>query len=165
MEVLPCKRERGNRHDPFAVSVIKSGIGIVGHLPRNISSICLIFLRRGGLISSTVTGSRRYYRDLSQVGVEIPCLLKFVGSEKETKKAEKLVQSVLNLPKVGSNLEINIQQPAAEERNVEEMNASEPIEQPPLVMMSPPSKKHKFAKDWEDIIMGRKLTDEHINFA
>lgn len=41
-EELPCQRETGNISDPFAVSVLKDGV-IVGHVPRKISSICLLF--------------------------------------------------------------------------------------------------------------------------
>jgi len=36
---------------------------IMGHLPRRLSGVCL-FLRRGGMISCTVNGGRRYSIDL-----------------------------------------------------------------------------------------------------
>ena len=50
---LPCKRETENSHDPQAVTikkVIDGTLQVVGYVPRNlkISSICLIFVRRGG---------------------------------------------------------------------------------------------------------------------
>ena len=48
-EVLPCVREVGNRHDPYAIAVKKDEL-VVGHLPRKISCICSIFIRRGGKI-------------------------------------------------------------------------------------------------------------------
>ena len=49
---LRCKFEPGgNPHDPYAVSVLK-GETIVGHLPRFVSSICCMFLHRGGAISA-----------------------------------------------------------------------------------------------------------------
>ena len=60
-EVLECSRETGNRSDPYAVAVTKSsgetgGTVTVGHIPCKISSICSIFIRRGGIIDCTVTG-------------------------------------------------------------------------------------------------------------
>ncbi len=58
-EELPCQWETVNHRDPFAVPVLKDEV-IVGHVPRKISSICSIFLRRNGWISCRVTGSRRY---------------------------------------------------------------------------------------------------------
>ena len=45
---------------------------IVGHVPRFISSICCMFLHKGGAISCVVTGSRRYSADLPQRGLEVP---------------------------------------------------------------------------------------------
>ena len=72
-EVLSCQREPGNRHDPYAVAAVSSG-RTVGHVPRKISPICSIFIRRGGLITCMVTGNRRYSADLEQGGLEIPCL-------------------------------------------------------------------------------------------
>ena len=42
-EVLSCKRDVGNSHDTFAVA-IKNSSEVVGHVPRFLSSICLIFI-------------------------------------------------------------------------------------------------------------------------
>ena len=40
-EILPCKREVGNTHDPSSVAITKGTTGIVvGHVPRIISPIC-----------------------------------------------------------------------------------------------------------------------------
>ena len=55
-EELACVREV-NYRDPFAVAVMRSG-GVVGHVPRKISSVCSMLLRRGGTISCKVTSSR-----------------------------------------------------------------------------------------------------------
>ena len=74
-----------------AVAVLKSGI-IIGHLPRKISTLCSIFLRRGGSIHC-VTGRRRYSSDLPQGGMEIPCSLHFKGAAKDMKKVKKPFQS------------------------------------------------------------------------
>ena len=57
---------------------------IIGHLPKRISKICSLFLRRGGSITCTVTGGRRYSGDLG--GLEIPCTLLFKSKGKEIQK-------------------------------------------------------------------------------
>ena len=61
-ELLLCEIEVGNIHDTFAVAVKKSGV-IVGHCPRKISSVCSIFIRRGGSIHCQVTGNRQFSGD------------------------------------------------------------------------------------------------------
>ena len=48
-EELPCKSEAGNRVDAFAVAVMKDGT-VVGHIAKKISSVCSLYLCRGGLI-------------------------------------------------------------------------------------------------------------------
>ena len=92
-EVLNCYREVGNTHDPSAVAVRKGAL-TVGHIPRVISSICSIFLRRGGIISCMVNGSRRYSADLLQGGLEIPCILTFQTTNAElSDKSKKLIEA------------------------------------------------------------------------
>ena len=81
-EQLACAREPTNTSDVHAVAVLKSGT-IIGHLPRKISTLCSIFLRRGGSIHCVVTGRRRYSSDLPQGGMEIPCSLHFKGAAKD----------------------------------------------------------------------------------
>ena len=54
-ERLSCQRERSILYDRFAVSVVKNGV-IVGHIPRKISAVSLIFLQHGGCIRCEVTG-------------------------------------------------------------------------------------------------------------
>ena len=56
-KILDCVRETTNHHDPYAVAVAKNGIA-VGHVPRKISALCSLFIRRGGTISCRVDGSR-----------------------------------------------------------------------------------------------------------
>ena len=55
-ELLNCKRQIGNPHDPSAVAV-KKGTTVVGHVSRIISTICSIFICRGGVIVCRVNGS------------------------------------------------------------------------------------------------------------
>ena len=94
-EELPCKRENGNRADPFAVAAVKNRV-TVGHIPRKISSVCSLFLRRNGVISVCTTEKRRFSEDLPQGGLEIPCILSFEGASKEIHKVKKLVTAALS---------------------------------------------------------------------
>ena len=72
-EELRCQREEDNPRDPYAVAVTKSRTGVVGHVPRYLSTVCSLFIRRSGAVYCIVTGTRRYSRDLPQRGMEIPC--------------------------------------------------------------------------------------------
>uniref|UniRef100_A0A1X7V3B4 Ubiquitin-like protease family profile domain-containing protein n=1 Tax=Amphimedon queenslandica TaxID=400682 RepID=A0A1X7V3B4_AMPQE len=167
-EVLPCERELNNRKDPFAVAVVKSGVGTVGHVPRLISSVCSIFIRRGGSIACRVTGSRRYSRDLSQGGVEIPCQLIFEGPVHDTNKVERLLHEVLPLAPAGtsnmSDLPVCNDKPAL---------AVQTDAVPAVIVIgsednAATSKKRKFTlleNDFEDLIMGKRLTQDHIYYA
>ena len=56
-EELPCEREAGNWVDAFAVAVMKDGT-VVGHVPKKISSVCSLYLRRGGSIICRVTSTK-----------------------------------------------------------------------------------------------------------
>ena len=57
-----------NLADRFAVAVMKGGT-VVGHIPRKISNVCSIFIRKGGSIFCLTTGSR-FSSDLPQGGLE-----------------------------------------------------------------------------------------------
>ena len=90
-QTLPCQREASNAHDLYAVSVTERNT-IVGHLPRSISAVCSLFLRRNGTISCEVTGTRHKSSNLPQGGLEIPCKLIFAGAAREICKVQKLLQ-------------------------------------------------------------------------
>lgn len=90
-ETLSYSRETCNLHDLFAVKVLKTD-EIVGHLPKKISSTCSIFLRKGGTMTCTVNGERKYSMDLTQGGLEIPCLLIFeISNESLISKIKKML--------------------------------------------------------------------------
>ena len=55
-EELKCEREKNNAKDPYAVAVVRENV-IVGHLPRKISQISALFLKRQGKISWKVLGT------------------------------------------------------------------------------------------------------------
>ena len=93
-EVLQCKREVNNRHDPFAVAVIKDNT-IVGHVARKLSAICSLFLRARGSIGCIVRGSKRYSYDLPQGGLEIPCTLIFSGEQSKIVKIKGLIKDIM----------------------------------------------------------------------
>ncbi len=91
-ETLSCIRETNNDEDRHAIAVFKQG-SVVGHLPRRINKLCSIFIRRGGTIEVTVSGSRRHSRDLPQRGLEVPCEIKFkIEHAKELEKLKKLMK-------------------------------------------------------------------------
>ena len=113
-EQLQCKREVGNSHDPMSVAVKKLIDGentIVGHVPRRISPLCSVFIRRGGCI---VDGPRRHSADLPQGGLELPCKLMFIAPNLlECNKMEKLVRSSLEMRHLEPRSESTNKQPAA----------------------------------------------------
>ena len=89
-ETVDCEREDRNPEDPYAVALRKDSV-TVGHVPRTISCICTLFLRRGGIIVSTITGPRKHSDDLLQGGLKLPCTYRFIGSDNVTKKAHQLL--------------------------------------------------------------------------
>ena len=65
--------------------------GVVGHVPKKISTICSLFLR-SGTITCEVNGSRQYSADLHQGGLEVPCKLRFACCDQELlTKTQKLL--------------------------------------------------------------------------
>ena len=97
-EQLNCEREEENPRDRYAVAIRKSG-DTVGHVPHSISTLCSVFIRRGGTIFCVVTGRRRYSMDLPQGGMEIPCKYRFVGNGREIKKVRSYItKPVTRLP-------------------------------------------------------------------
>ena len=72
-EELEWRREVNNSVDRYAVGVYKLDGTLVGHLPRRLTTLVSLFLRRGGLAIYRVTGNRQYSSDLPQGGLEIPC--------------------------------------------------------------------------------------------
>ena len=67
---------------------------MIGHLPKKMSRVYSLFLRRGGDIPCTVTGRRRHSRDLPQGGLEIPCVIEPSNSVKlkEIAKVKQLLE-------------------------------------------------------------------------
>ena len=99
-EELQCFCEIGSIHDLYAVKVVKTGMGTVGHLPKEISMPCHLFLRKGGSIGCTIAGVRQYSVDLPQGSLEIPCKLMFTGERKSVDKLKQLLHKVPSLSPV-----------------------------------------------------------------
>jgi len=177
---LQCEREVGNSHDPMSVAVKKLIDGentIVGHVPRRISPLCSVFIRRGGSITCIVDGPRRYSADLPQGGLELPCKLIFIApSLLEYNKMEKLVRFSLEMshlepqnesttgnsqlqPAISKSLE-----PSVTNNAEQELASQEEIMAVDDLTCSPPKKRSKNFNE-EAIIMGNELTDIEINYA
>ena len=68
---------------------------VVGYVPFEISSICSIFIRRGGSIVSNITGSRHYPSDLEH---EISYKFRFSTQNKEeANKARNHLKAILSI--------------------------------------------------------------------
>ena len=98
---LICEREVGNPHDTHAVAIKKDISGVlttVEHVPRKISKVSSIFIRRGGTIQGRVNRHQCYSVDLVQGGLEIPCILTYtIDNEKEWVKMKRIININLGL--------------------------------------------------------------------
>ena len=65
---------------------------VIGHMARKVSTMCYLFLQKGGTISCVVMGTRWYSYDLPQGNMEMMCLLKFCGNNNIVQKVKKLLQ-------------------------------------------------------------------------
>jgi len=180
---LFCQREIRNPHDTYAVAIKGSVTGdgtvaTVGHVPRKISAICSIFIRRAGSITCVGNGTRHYSSDLPQGGLEIPCVLKFTAKiQSEAAKTESLLVSALNVTSTGISEEMqtvplnklcsDVMDHVAMQAVVNDtIPKSEPRPTVDLTSStdSPPAKKQK-TFDREKIIMGDELSDGEINYT
>ena len=85
-EVLLVSQEPGNIHDRQAVALLKADRTVVGHVPREFSRVFWHFLNHGGKVSCEVTGKRKHGK-----GLEVPCVYKFLGSEKMITKMKDVL--------------------------------------------------------------------------
>ena len=89
-ETFECAMEPGNA---FAVAIEKDGI-VIGHLPRKVSRVSALFLKRGGTINCTETRRQRHSADLPQGGLEILCVAIFQGQAKEIQKLRRVLKYI-----------------------------------------------------------------------
>ena len=92
-EKLQCARESDNSNDHYAVAVRKND-AVVGHVPRKISRVCVLFLERNGAITCTITGPRRRSADLPQGGMELPCVLALSGDPSDLLKIKRIMATL-----------------------------------------------------------------------
>lgn len=85
-EVLLVWKEAGNAHNRRAVALLKADRTVVGHVPREFSRVVWHFLNHGGKVSCEVTGRRKHGK-----GLEVPCVYKFLGSEKIITKIKEVL--------------------------------------------------------------------------
>ena len=78
----------------FAVAVFKDE-AIIGHVQQKISAVCSMFLCRGSSILCQVAEFKLYSVERRQCGLEILCILVFIGSAKDIARVEKLVTGAL----------------------------------------------------------------------
>ena len=113
-----------------------------------------MFLRKGGQITCVITATRRYSADLPQVGLEVPCSLKFQGKQEELQKIKKLILLQKQKPEVC--------EPPAKKVKVEDT---------PTIADSTDKMWINYANitlnliDKSKISSGGWLTDKHIDFA
>ena len=173
------KREPGNRNDTHAVAITKEDVTI-GHVPRAISPICSIFIRRGGTIKCLITGGRCYLSDLPQGGLEIPYVLIFKSTKaKECLKTQGILGNagfeVSPVPQQrDSNGRSNVFEDSTKKSVVKLAAAAvahscslEPSPQVELTTKDVQVKVQVQSRyiDTEHIIMGEKLSDGDINHA
>ena len=180
---LLCEREPGNSHDTHAVAIKKYISGVlstVGHVPRKISKVSSIFIRRGGTIQCRVNGHRCYSADLEQGGLEIPCILTYIiDDQKEWAKTQETinvklgiktadcVDDLVNLDFLANASAESTAPPVAMESidgSVSMVDLTAQCSTQDQVDQSPPKKKPKNFCE-EDIIMGQELSDLEINLS
>ena len=186
--MLQCRRETGNRHNPYAVVTLSDG-RVIGHVPRKISPVCSIFIQRGGFITCTVSDRRHYSADLEQGESEILCKIKFsTSSSVEKEKAEKMVTAALSNNETNGLSHQELKAEAQESKTTVTTHSDaarlwvcgeiakksdqvgevvvnlyvEDSKDNPTVK-PPPMKKSRL--HYEAIIMGEVLSDIHINMA
>ena len=89
--MLKCEHVIGNSHDTYIAlkRLINGNNVVVEQVPRKVSPICSIFVRRGGTIQGTVNGSRQNSAELPQGGMVILRILTFsILCSSEVEKAK-----------------------------------------------------------------------------
>ena len=125
-------------------------------------------MRRGGVITARVTGSRQYPRDLPQGGLELPCVYLLEGDANSVEKAHSRLLTLANAEKNPTTSSPVEDEPASVVNpSIATLDKAESKER-----QSPASlewtKTHDIVLMMEDrqlILSGQRLKDKHINFA
>jgi hypothetical protein len=165
-EMLVCRKEEGNVHDPYCVGVVNERNVTVGHVPREISALCSLFLEHQGTISCEVTGNRMYSKDLPQGGLEIPCKLCFRGTAKYVDKVKALLadlpQEQMEKPKENQISKCKTPETVLVVSSDTEDCPGEPLSS---TIWQQVDGHHLFYSDRDILQEGRRLNDRHINYA
>ena len=154
-EELMCKRETTNDKDRYAVAVMREST-VMGHVPRVISAVCALFLKRKGIIRFIVSGNRRFSEDLPQGGLEVPCVLKFEGTSNYVSKLRRIVLPISTAPQP-PNKKQKIDCDESEVSGNADNSPSDPWMTFNGIVLT--------EVDKADILNGKWLTDKHIDFA
>ena len=96
-ETLKCKPEPSNEVDENAIVIIRTDSlrneSIVGHVPQNISKICLLFLRVPNTSITAQVSGKRLNRG-GGYGLEIPVIYRFHGQEKLINWIVKKIEAI-----------------------------------------------------------------------
>ena len=90
---LLCDIEPQNEHDPFAVMIQTENEDIVGHILLELSEIIHKFPSDGGEAVAEVIGKR--YNSGTNMGLEVPLDIKFMGTHIYLKKLRKSLKDIL----------------------------------------------------------------------
>ena len=175
-----------NVHDLHTVAMNKPGTGTVGHVKREISVPCDVFILGGGVITCVITGNRQYSLDHPRGGLDVPCQLIFNGTEMMLTKIKPLLLDApnFNVPTIASN---NSDTPSSSQNTNSKLNESVVSVNSKFVsaasIIIPDSVDHssnleedmvwvevgrsKLLLSDKDVLLtpGLPLTDKHINFA
>ena len=172
-EQLYCKMENGNIHDMYTMGVTRDREDIVvGHLPRNISTPCHLFLRKGGNISCVVNGARRFSADLVQDALEVPCRLVFQGSTRDIDKIRQMLQDApkeqQKAPEVKQEVQKNEEDQQEAQKNTDKFKEQQRqiptvIEQPPQCKtdLKKPKEQHEQQISNQNVKGMAELTKQH----
>ena len=151
--------EHGNIHDIYAVAVTREDIA-VGHLPRNISTPCHLFLRKGGNISCVVNGVRRFSADLVQGGLEVPCRLVFQGSTRDIDKIREMLRDAPKEKQKQLDVKQEVQKTDKQDKQEAQRNTNKEqqrqipseIEQPPQCKAEPREQPETECKNVQSMV-------------
>ena len=90
-EILTLRRDIGNRHHTYAMSV-KKGFITVGHMPAEIARIAWFFVKNCGSMKCQITSTQRQRSKIEKGGLEIPCDFIFTGNRKYTGKLPSMLK-------------------------------------------------------------------------
>ncbi len=167
-ESLTCTPEFGNIFDTYAVAVVtRDEERTAGHVPRKISFVCHLFLRRGGHIVCQVTGRRQVTTDLQQGGLEVPCFYTFIwsfGTIKEIEKVQKLTStapSLIEPPMKKAKNDVKGRLKASSGNHDNSVDDDDPDEHVWIDLDG----HIVTVSDEKSIINSKRLNDRHIYFA